>query len=156
MPSTTALYRKSTGEVLRVARANAEGRIQMWPQVDTRFFGVAIDPLTPDGDKVFDDSTPIGGPRRVLGWAKHYDAVTNTVRNSLQVEINSYAAGEQADRAKLDAGSAKEIAKTHPVYRKLISGIVKMINQTRSDAGLTPWTKADIVNFLDTNITEND
>lgn len=158
MPTTTALYRKSSGEVLRVVRARPDGSINMFDVAAQAnpALGVAIDPLTPDGDKVRDDSGIISGPMRILGLAKHYDLATNTVRNSVQAEIDTYQTNEDDDEANDDAKQAQDLLKTHPLWRKMFGLVIKMVNQTRRDAGLTPWTKTEILNFITTQITKND
>ncbi len=155
MPNVNALVRKRTNEVLAIAKARPDGKIQTYTDADPTYFIVATDPILPDGDKLFNDSTDPVGPRRQLGWAKHYDTATNTVRNSTQAEIDTYAIGEKSDVDDQDAAHARTLLKTDPLFRRAFTGIIALINKTRVDAGLAPLTKTAVVAELDRVVTKD-
>lgn len=121
-----ALYRKSSNEVLKWSGT------QQFSEADSVYFGVAIDPVTPDGTEVRDRSGPEPGPLRQLGFAKIYVPGTNTIHNATQLEIDGFAAFDLGDRQAQD----KELAQgyfdeasrfTSPVIRKILKALVKLI-----------------------------
>lgn len=117
---TTALYRISSSEVLKISPLD-----QPFDDRDTVFFGVLVDPATPDGTDVRDMSGPVPGPLRVLGLAKHADVGANIARNSTQAEIDTYAPAELDDNNQQDADRAADYGDTHLQWRKLIKSILK-------------------------------
>jgi len=112
----TAIYRKSSNEVHKISLID-----QMWPDIDTNYWGVAVDINIPDGADVR-EVLPTGrlGNFRVLGFSKIYEPSTNTVRNATQAEIDAFEPFEQEDENIQDADGAKEFLTTHPRFRKLL------------------------------------
>jgi len=111
----TAIYRQSTKEVLKVSLIN-----QDFSQRDPVVYGVLTDPALPDGSQVREVS-PDGtlGPWRILGFSKIADPLGNLVRNATAPEISTFAPGEAADEATLDAQQAANLFDTDPQFRKL-------------------------------------
>lgn len=116
---TTGYYRTTSGEVLKISLNN-----NPFVDVDTTYFTIFTDPAFPDGTQLREE-LPDGsdGPLRQLGYAKHF--VAGTVRNSTQVEIDSYASFEATDTDLQDASRAADLGDTDPIWRKLIKAIVK-------------------------------
>ena len=121
-----ALYRKSNNEVMKWSA------IQQFLEADPIYYGVAVDPVTPDGTEVRDRSGAEPGPMRQLGFAKIYVPGTNTMRNATQGEIDGFEVGTQTDRKgqdlELAQGYFDETNRfTSPVIRKILKALVKMI-----------------------------
>lgn len=117
---STLLYRNNSFEVIKVSVFD-----QSW-DVDTNFFTIVSDPLLPDGPAVVED-LPDGsqGPRRQLGFSKHYDVGSNTGRNSTQPEIDGYAALQTTDDNQLDADQATADVELNLRIRKVVKSIIK-------------------------------
>lgn len=113
---TTALYRKTSGEVVKISLAN-----QTWPQVDATYFGVLTDPAFPDGTQVLDPN----GDLRILGFAKFADVGGATVRNATQPEIDTFAPGQTTDESAQDVEGGKTLFANHPRWRKLFKAVFR-------------------------------
>ncbi len=109
---TTALYRISSNEVLKVSPKD-----QQFDSRDTVVFGQLDDPTTPDGTDVREQIDP-EGPLRVLGFAKIAEPGGNNVRNATQPEIDGFATSEIDDDNQLDADQAVVLFEDHPQFRK--------------------------------------
>jgi len=118
----TALYRKSSNEVIKISLKG-----QPFTDADSQFWGVLTDPLLPDGNEVRDGSTELLGPLRVLGFAKYADVSLNTVRNATQTEIDTCQSLQDDDENQQDANHAADMGDAHPQFRKLIKSILKGI-----------------------------
>lgn len=149
--AVTALYRISSNEVVKIS---VKG--QTFSDRNTNVWGVLTDPVLPDGNQVRDISLDPIGPLRVLGLAKIAVPGTNTVRNSTQAEIDSFDASQVDDDNQEDADRAKDLLRNHPQFRKFAQLMFKAINRTRQDAGLTPWTKPQIVAFINAQVSKDD
>ena len=114
----TALYRISSGEVVKISLAN-----QTWPQVDSTFWAVLTDPALPDGTQVIDDN----GDLRVLGFAKFADVGGDTVRNATQPEIDTFAPAQTEDENQQDADGADSLFIDHPRWRQLYTAYSDII-----------------------------
>ena len=112
---TTALYRISSNEVLKISVKD-----QSFSDRDTAVFGVLIDPATPDGTEVREQTDDLG-PLRELGFAKIADTVGNDCHNAIQVEIDTFAAAEEDDENVLDATQAQSLLLVHPQFRKMMT-----------------------------------
>ncbi len=119
---TTALYRLSSNEVLKVSPKD-----QPFSDRDAAVYGVLIDPTTPDGLDVRDRASDPIGDIRVLGFAKIANPGGNDVHNATQVEIDGFAAPEDDDNNKLDAGQALAIFKDHPQFRKMMTAFADIL-----------------------------
>ncbi len=109
---TTALYRESSNEVLKVSAKD-----QSFSDRDAAVFGVLTDPTTPDGVDVREQTDDLG-PLRQLGFAKIAEPGGNNVRNATQPEIDGFAASEIDDDNQLDADQALVLFEDHPQFRK--------------------------------------
>ena len=97
---TTALYRLSSNEVIKISVKN-----QQFAERDTAFWGVLTDPTTPDGTNVRNESTDPPGPLRELGFAKIAEPGLNNVRNATQLEIDTFEPAEIDDDLAQKYGS---------------------------------------------------
>jgi len=109
---TTALYRKSSLEVVKISLVN-----QLWADRNTLYWGVLTTAAYPDGTQV----RPIDGDLRVLGYSKYADVGANTVRNSIQGEIDTYEGYQLEDERQQDADGAEIIFLVNPRFRKLMT-----------------------------------
>jgi len=107
--ATTVLYRKSSGEVVKIS---AKG--QTFADRNQTYWGVLTDPAFTDGQVCRDEN----GDLRVLGFAKIND--TGTVRNATQPEIDGFAAIEDEDENNQDADAAIDLFESHPRFRKMM------------------------------------
>ena len=113
----TALYRDSSKEVLKISVKD-----QQFDDRDDDVFKLLVDPATPDGIQVREQTDDLG-PMRQLGFAKFADVAGNTVRNATQVEIDTFADFEKEDDNELDAQQANVLLKDHPQFRKMMTAI---------------------------------
>jgi len=111
---STALYRLSSGEVMKVSLSD-----QPFTDRDVNYWGVAVDPSLPDGNVCVDPS----GDYRVLGYAKIHDA--GTVRNAIQAEIDTFEAAQLDDESQEDADEVSAWIDSHPRFRKIFKAILK-------------------------------
>jgi hypothetical protein len=102
------LYRLNGGQVIG-ATVNSDG----FGYIDSRFFGVCVDPLTPDG--------------KDLAVPKIFDSGANSVRNATSAEIANFLVAEQADEVILARYNAQAFADEQPVSRKVIRAIVQIM-----------------------------
>ncbi len=114
---TTALYRISSNEVLKISVKD-----QQFDSRDTAVFGQLDDPTTPDGVDVREQVDP-EGPLRRLGFAKIAEPGTNNIRNASQTEIDTWADFENEDDNELDAIQANVLLKDHPQFRKMMTAV---------------------------------
>lgn len=119
--STTALYRITTNEVVKISLSG-----QPFSDRNATYWGVLTDPVLPDGNQVRQVINGGFGPLRTLGFAKFAVVGSNTVRNATQPEINAFSTGETTDANAMDASEASNICNTHPRFRKAIKAIVKL------------------------------
>lgn len=147
----TALYRISSNEVVKISRKN-----QTFADRDATYWGVLVDPSLPDGDTVRDQSGEHPGPLRELGFAKIALPGSNLIRNATQPEIDTFPSLEGEDEKDEDAQEVKKWALENPRFRKLTALIFKAINQTREDAGLPRWTRAQIMTFIENQVSKDD
>lgn len=122
----SCLYRKSSNEVLKWHLT------QPFNDADFTYFGVAIDPLTPNGTTVRDTTIDPPGPRRALGQAKVYVPGSNTIQNATQGEIDSWAAFEVSDQndqdLELAQGMLDNTARfSNKTIRKAFTALLKRI-----------------------------
>ncbi len=117
---TTAAYRKSSNEVIKISLSG-----QVF--TENAFWGVLTDPSLPDGSDVRDASVVDLGPLRELGFAKIAVVGTNTVRNATQVEIDTFEGFEAIDENIQDKNRAADLGDAHPQFRKLVKSILKGI-----------------------------
>ena len=122
-----ALYRKNGGEVVKISTTG-----QTWPQMDSTYWGVLIDPTLTDGTAVRDPS----GAYRVLGYAKINDA--GTVRNATQGEIDTFEPAQTEDEDLQDAAGAVGLFHNHPRWRKLMTAYSDVIKDEINT--LRGWT----------------
>lgn len=113
---TTALYRISSGECIKISLSD-----QQWDDRDTTFWGVLTDPPFPDGTM----TRPLEGDLRVLGYSKINDA--GTVRNAIQAEIDTFAAAQEDDENQQDATGAQALFLVHPRNRKQMTAFADII-----------------------------
>lgn len=116
--TVTALYRISTGEVLKISFNG-----QTFSDRDQTYYGVLTDPSRPDGN----DATDASGNFRVLNFAKFAVVATNTVRNATQGEIDAFSTGETTDQNAQDATQASSLLQTHPQLRKAFKAICQLV-----------------------------
>lgn len=114
---TTALYRTSSNEVVKISLIN-----QSFSDRDATYWGVLTDPTLADGDQAVDSS----GNLRVLGIAKIALPGSNTIRNATQAEIDTFAGFQTTDESAQDAAEAINLFQTHPRFRKAFKAIVKL------------------------------
>lgn len=115
---TTALYRISSGEVIKISLSD-----QQWADRDTTYWGILTTAAYPDGTM----TRPLEGDLRVLGFAKFADVGGNTVRNALQAEIDTYAPAQADDEDQQDADGAETLFLTHPRNRKLMTAFADIL-----------------------------
>lgn len=115
-----ALYRINGGEVIKISTVTPS---QTWPDIDTTYFGVLIDPTFPDGTAILDGT----GAARVLGFAKFADVGGAEVRNAIQAEIDAFDPAETADENLQDAAGAEDLFLNHPRFRKLMTAYSDII-----------------------------
>ena len=109
---TTALYRISSGEVVKISLSD-----QQWDERNTTYWGILTTAAYPDGTQV----RHIDRELRELGFAKFADVGGNTVRNAVQGEIDTYAPAQADDENQQDADGAVGLFITHPRNRKLMT-----------------------------------
>jgi hypothetical protein len=141
----SCLYRKSSNEALKWHLT------QLFSDADPIYFGVAIDPLTPDGTTVRDTTIDPPGPRRVLGQAKIYVPGSNTIQNATQVEIDGWAAFETSDQnnqdTELAAGMLNKATRfSNKTVRKAFAAMLKRI-VSENNLMATQWNafRAEVV-----------
>ncbi|PIQ23119.1 hypothetical protein COW64_25820 [bacterium (Candidatus Blackallbacteria) CG18_big_fil_WC_8_21_14_2_50_49_26] len=148
MPEIRALYRLSSGEVLKISTESITKPAQEFPDRDPTIFGVAINPSVPDGTQVREETSSSLGPLRVLGLAKHYDLAAHTVRNATTSDLNAYAVSENNDNNELDRRRAVHLFESDPAFRKIFIAFADMlmqeINTLRAQHGLPKRTLAQI------------
>ena len=152
MPST-ALYRKSSSEVVKISTTG-----QDFSDRDPNYWGVLTNPSTPDGTEAR-EMLPDGtlGPLRELGFAKFAVVASNIARNATEAEIATYLPAEEEDTKQQDAAQAGVMTDTHPMWRKVLKAMTKLIvnelnilralvsTQLISSAALV-WDAASIAN----------
>jgi len=121
--STTALYRLSSGEVLKISSAG-----QLFSDRNQSFFGVLTDPGMPDGMSVR-DNLPDGtfGPLRVLGFSKIVILESNLFQNATQSEIDTFSSLNVDDDNAQDADRARDLFNVHPQFRKMLVAMADII-----------------------------
>lgn len=158
MPQTRTLYRKSSGEVLKIAVEKSNGTVQEFPSPprNDTIFGVGIDALHPDGTKVRDGQ----GPLRQLGFAQIYIPASNTTRLATQPEIDTWAAAEIDDDNQLDAEQASDLLNSHPRMRKLLTAFADIIkdeiNILRAIEALPARTLVQLRDQMSARISKDD
>lgn len=115
---TTALYRISSGEVIKISLLD-----QQWDDRDAAFWGILTTAAYPDGTQTRD----VDGDLRELGFAKFADVGGNTVRNATQPEIDTYAPAQDDDENQQDALGAGGLFLVHPRNRKLMTAFADII-----------------------------
>ena len=110
---TTALYRKSSNEVIDISAPNIP-----YDPYDRTYFGVLSDPPLTDGAETKNPA----GESRILGYAKINDS--GTIRNATQGEIDTFGPSETDDRNIIIATNAKDYLQNDPEFRKIITAIV--------------------------------
>ncbi len=115
---TTALYRISSGEVIKISLLD-----QQWSDRDATYWGILTTAAYPDGTQTRD----VDGDLRELGFANFADVGGNTVRNAVQAEIDTYAAAQTEDENQQDADGAEGLFLTHPRNRKLMTALSDII-----------------------------
>jgi hypothetical protein len=146
----TALYRKNGGEGLKYSEIN-----QSFADADPNFFGVLIDPLTPDGTQTR-EPLPIApgqaryGPPRQLGWAKIAVPATNTWRNATQAEIDLFEGAEGQDEQAIDAAQAREQVVRHPFIARVLLSLLRRLVPMIDDQNTRINQLASVVNQLTT------
>ena len=143
---TTALYRISSNEVLKISEAD-----DLFTEFKSSFKEVAENITCPDGTDVISPS----GERRILGYVKILDGTV--VRNATQEEINTFAASETDDDNIRQASEATSYFQQDPKLRRILTAfadiIVSEINILRSEHGLANRTlsqlKTAIINRID-------
>ena len=121
--STTVLYRKSSGEVLKISL-----RGQMFDHINTDYFGYLIDPDLPDGENNR-NKLPDGtlGPLRELGAQKIAIPSAALVRDAEQSEIDGFEAYKIEDENLQDATGAADFLQNHKRFRKIFKAILKLV-----------------------------
>ena len=121
---TTALYRKSSNEVLAISLTDD-------PFLDNiNEYFAAIDNATyPDGTDCIDSS----GHHRVLGYAKILDGTV--IQNATQVEIDTFLPAGVDDHNKQEADRAINYFQQDPKFRRIMIAfadiMVSQINKLR-------------------------
>ena len=132
--ATTALYRKSSFEVVKISLKGQE-----FSGADPTYWGVLTDPSLPDGSDVRPIVDDWLGPLRVLGYSKYAVVGTNTVRNATQEEIDTFEPAQLADEDLMDAEAAKQLFQTHPRFRKMMIAFSDIIKDEINI--LREWTR---------------
>lgn len=139
----SVLYRISSGEVLKIST-----RGQQFPHINTNYFDYLIDPDLPDGtnNRPFIDGKL--GPARTPGSQKIAIPGSNLVRDATELEIDGFEAFKVEDEKSLDETGAKAFLITHPRFRKIFVGILKLlINQllektnVKQNEMITQWNQ---------------
>jgi len=121
--ATTVLYRISSGEVLKISTKG-----QIFDRVNNDLFGYMIDPSFPDGtDNREMLQSSVMGPLRELGYQKIAIPGSDLVRNATQGEIDGFEAFKIDDDNLQDEVGAKQFLITHPRFRKIFVGILKLL-----------------------------
>lgn len=128
---TTALYRKSTNEVVKISLSG-----QSFSDRDPTYWGVLTNPTLSNGNQAVDAN----GNLRVLGIAKFAVVGTNTVRNATAGEITAFGSGETADINNQDAAEAINFFQTHPRFRKAFKALVHRI-VTENNLQAAQWNQ---------------
>lgn len=150
----TALFRKTSGEVVKISLRN-----QAFADADPTFWGVLTDPAFPDGTDVRDMDTDPAGPLRVLGFSKR--AVPGPiVRNATAPEIALFAPAQADDENQMDADRAGSLFETDPQTRKLFTALMDVarieVNTLRAEHALAPRTLDDWRTAIRNRISKND
>lgn len=117
---STALYRKTGGEVLKISLPGQS--FNVW---SSTYYGVLTDPSLPDGTTTLNGA----GVARQLGFAKFANVAGNIVRNATQAEIDAWQAAEDADVAAMDAERVVELIDTDPQFRRYGKALLKLLIQ---------------------------
>lgn len=120
--ANTVLYRISSGEVLKISTKG-----QIFDRINTDLFGYLVDPSFPDGTVNREVSQSIMGPLRELGYQKIAIPGSDLVRNATQGEIDGFEAFKVEDDNLQDEIGAKAFLITHPRFRKIFVGILKLL-----------------------------
>ena len=148
--STTVLYRKSSGEVIKISTKS-----QVFPNLNETYFGYLIDPSLPDGTVNREKLGSELGPYRQLGFQKITIPASDLVRNATQGEIDTFAGFELEDDNQLDAVGATSFLENHPRFRKIFKALLKLIvaqllenSNVKQNAMIDQWNqyKADVGN----------
>ena len=121
--ATTVLYRKSSGEVLKISIYG-----QMFDNINGDYFGYLTDPSLPDGThnrEILQDG--ILGPLRELGFQKIAIPSASEDRNSTQLEIDGFEAFKVEDDNLQDATGAADFIQKHPRFRKIFKALLKLV-----------------------------
>ena len=121
--ATTVLYRKSSGEVLKISPKG-----QVFDFIDDTYFAYLTDPSFPDGtanrQKLGDG---IISPPRELGWQKIAIPSASEVRNATQLEIDGFEAYKVNDDNEQDATGAGDLLDNHKRFRKVFKALLKQV-----------------------------
>lgn len=120
--ATTVLYRKSSGEVLKISPHG-----QNFPHINVTYFGQLTDPSFPDGIQNRSLVDGVIGPARELGYQKIAIPSASEVRNATQQEIDGFEALKVEDDNILDADGASSFLSVHPRFRKILKAMLKAI-----------------------------
>lgn len=157
---TTAIYRKNSGEVIKISLKD-----QLFTEADPQFWGILTDSGSninlPDGNKVRDDSGDFLGPLRVAGFAKIAISESNTIQNATQDEIDGFPNFQTDDENQQSANVAADLGDTHPQFRKVFKSILKgIVRENNIQANKYNELRAEILaaanfNDLKTRIQNN-
>ena len=121
--ATTVLYRKSSGEVLKISIKG-----QMFDNINSDYFAYLTDPDLPDGTNnrnVLPDGTL--GPPREAGAQKIAIPSAALVRDADQSEIDTFEVFKVNDEKLMDATGATAFLETHPRFRKIFKALLKLV-----------------------------
>jgi len=156
--ATTVLYRKSSGEVLKIS---IQG--QVFDNINGDYYGYLTDPDLPDGTNnrnILPDGTL--GPLREAGAQKIAIPSAALVRDAEQFEIDGFEAYKIDDDNLQDATGAADFLENHKRFRKIFKAILKLvvINQllektnVKQNAMIDQWNqyKTDVAGIA--NLTQ--
>jgi len=120
----TVLYRKSSGEVLKISPHG-----QKFDEINGDLFGYLSDPDFPDGKYNREIKDEKLGPSRVKGFQKIAIPQENLVRNATQKEINSFDNYIREDEKVMDANAALNLFESHPRFRKVFKALSNALEE---------------------------
>jgi hypothetical protein len=139
----TVLYRISSGEVLKISL-----RGQIFDRINSNIFAYLIDPSFPDGTDNREIVDGQLGPGRILGYQKIAIPGSGLVRNGTQEEIDGFQSLQQEDDNLQDELGAKVFLETHPRFRKIFVGILKLLvdqllekSNVKQNEMITQWNQ---------------
>lgn len=140
---TTVLYRISSGEVLKISTKG-----QVFNEINSNIFSYLTDPSFPDGTDNREIIDGEFGPARQLGFQKIAIPGSNLVRNATQLEIDGFEAFKVEDEKIQDQIGAVAFLETHPRFRKIFVGILKLIvdqllekSNVKQNEMITQWNQ---------------